>query len=302
MGVVADWQAALMGLDSLVLRETAFAYVRDCADRRGGTITRAELESFAFDGVGVRLIAPQQGINNPKVLDATISVVSAEGRYDDGAPSEGIWDYAYEGSTPHRTNKNLRRAYELGLPILYLERIRDGVYIPYTHVVVVGDRPGDLKFELALADVSQLGKPADDTPIERAYREAIVEQRLHQPKFRARVLTAYRTQCTVCHFRHAELLDAAHILGDKHERGEAVVTNGMSMCKIHHAAYDNNFLGITPDYEVRINTELLAEVDGPMLRYGLQEMHGAKLVLPRRVHERPDRERLAERFAEFLAS
>jgi len=289
-----------MGLDSLTLRESAFTYVRSCAERRGGTITRAELEGFTFDGVRVQLIAPMQGINNPAVLDACISVVSSpNGPYEDDAVSDGTWDYAYEGTTAGRTNIKLRRAMELGLPIIFLEKVRDGIYIPYTNVVVVGDRPHDLRFELALADVSQLGNPADDTAVERAYREVVVEQRLHQPKFRARVLTAYDTQCTVCHFKHAELLDAAHILGDKHERGDAVVTNGMSMCKIHHAAYDRNFLGVSPDYEIRIDVDLLNEVDGPMLRYGLQEMHGKQLILPKRASERPDRERLAERFAEF---
>lgn len=289
-----------MGIDSIELREAAFTYVREIANRKGGTVTRADLEAFTFAGVRVQLVAPMQGINNPAVLDACISVVSSPtGPYQDGAVSDGVWDYAYEGTTPGRTNIKLRRARELGLPILYLEKLRDGVYIPYTHVVVVGDRPHDLRFELALADVSQLGDPALDTPFERAYRQTVVEQRLHQPKFRARVLTAYETQCTVCHFKHAELLDAAHILGDKHERGDAVVTNGMAMCKIHHAAYDSNFLGVTPDYEIRINHALLAEKDGPMLKHGLQEMHGKKLVLPRRVAERPDRDRLAERFAEF---
>ncbi len=241
-----------------------------------------------------------QGINNPATLDACISVVSSPtGPYADGTVSDGVWDYAYEGTTTGRTNIKLRRAYELQLPILYLEKVRDGVYIPYTHVVVVEDRPADLRFELALADVSQLGDPADDTPVERAYRQVVVDQRLHQPKFRARVLTAYETQCTVCHFRHAELLDAAHILGDKHERGDAVVANGMAMCKIHHAAYDADFLGVTPDYEIRINNDLLLEKDGPMLRYGLQEMHGVKIIVPKRPKERPDRERLAERFSEF---
>jgi putative restriction endonuclease len=289
-----------VGIDSLTLREAAFAYVRATAARRGGTITRSELEAFTFAGVRVQLIAPMQGINNPKVLDACISVVSSpDGPYDDEVVSDGVWDYAYEGTTPGRTNIKLRRAKELGLPILYLERVRDGVYIPYTDVVVVGDRPHDLRFELALSDVSQLGKASEDTPVERAYRESVVQQRIHQPKFRARVLTAYETQCTVCHFRHAELLDAAHILSDRHERGDAVVTNGMAMCKIHHAAYDSNFLGVDANHTIHINRDLLAEKDGPMLRHGLQEMHGARIIVPKRVSERPDRDRLAERFAEF---
>jgi putative restriction endonuclease len=78
-----------------------------------------------------------------------------------------------------------------------------------------------------------------------------------------------------------------------------VVTNGLSLCKIHHAAYDRMLLGITPDYEVRINQRLLDEIDGPMLRHGLQEMHRRPLTLPRQRSDRPDPERLALRFEAF---
>jgi putative restriction endonuclease len=52
---------------------------------------------------------------------------------------------------------------------------------------------------------------------------------------------------------------------------------------------------------VRINSALLHEVDGPMLRHGLQDMHGRQIQLPERRNERPSRDRLAERFAEFAA-
>jgi putative restriction endonuclease len=45
---------------------------------------------------------------------------------------------------------------------------------------------------------------------------------------------------------------------------------------------------------------VLEEHDGPMLRYGLQEMHGTGLHLPRRAEHRPNREYLAERFERFL--
>ena len=85
--------------------------------------------------------------------------------------------------------------------------------------------------------------------------------------------------------------------------GLAVVTNGLSLCKIHHAAYDRQLLGITPDYRVDINRALLDEVDGPMLKHGLQEMHGEAIQLPKRDSEHPgDRDRLAARFALFEAS
>jgi putative restriction endonuclease len=74
------------------------------------------------------------------------------------------------------------------------------------------------------------------------------------------------------------------------------------MCKIHHAAFDRNLLGVSPDHRVQINRDLLEEIDGPMLRHGLQEMHGVTIQLPSRAAERPDRDRLAARFEQFLVS
>ncbi|MDL9978530.1 HNH endonuclease [Microbacterium sp. ASV49] len=114
------------------------------------------------------------------------------------------------------------------------------------------------------------------------------------------MLRAYASACTICDLKHAELLDAAHIVSDKEERGVPHVTNGLAMCKIHHAAYDRSLLGISPDYEVRIDRDLLDEIDGPMLRHGLQDMHGRHIRLPANRNARPDRELLSERFAQFV--
>ena len=38
--------------------------------------------------------------------------------------------------------------------------------------------------------------------------------------------------------------------------------NVLSLCKIHHAAYDKNILGISPDYQVKVRIDILDEVDG----------------------------------------
>jgi len=265
-----------------------------------GYLDRLTLERFTLDGHPLRLLAPQQGIMNPTELEASISAMnSLKGPYKDGSPANGVWDYAYQGETTRGTNTKLRRAMELELEIIYFEQIATNLYVPIYPVKVIGDRPHQLRFEFALSPLANLKSAIEDTPIERAYRDAIVRQRLHQPKFRARVLYAYSSQCTICHLRHAELLDAAHIIADKDDWGEAMVPNGMSMCKIHHAAYDGNFLGVTPDFEIRINSELLVEQDGPMLLHGLQEMHGAQIVLPARRSDYPDPERLDRRFREF---
>lgn len=57
-----------------------------------------------------------------------------------------------------------------------------------------------------------------------------------------------------------------------------------------------------PDYRLHVRRDILEELDGPMLRHGLQELHGGTLILPRRVVDRPNREYLAERFEEFRAA
>lgn len=71
------------------------------------------------------------------------------------------------------------------------------------------------------------------------------------------------------------------------------------MCKIHHAAYDSDLLGVDPDYRVLIRADVLEESNDPTLRYALQELHGSKLELPRQRAARPDRDLLAERFERF---
>ena len=70
-------------------------------------------------------------------------------------------------------------------------------------------------------------------------------------------------------------------------------------CKIHHAAYDRGIVGVRPDYVVQVRPDVLLEVDGPMLKHGIQDVHGWNLELPKRIGERPDRGLLAQRYEAF---
>jgi putative restriction endonuclease len=197
-------------------------------------------------------------------------------------------------------NLKLRRAYEEHAPLVYFQGVRPGVYVAFYPVFVVADDAANNAFVVALDDALKFfTDPLNLTIDERRYAERLVRQRLHQPAFRSRIMHAYQHSCAVCRLKHPELLDAAHIIQDIDVAGLANVNNGLALCKIHHAAYDRNLLGITPDYEVRINHGLLDEVDGPMLRHGLQEMHGTTLTLPPRNRDRPSREGLAVRWEDF---
>jgi putative restriction endonuclease len=97
-------------------------------------------------------------------------------------------------------------------------------------------------------------------------------------------------------------LDAAHILEDKHPQGIPAVSNGLALCAIHHKAYDKKVLAVKPDYSVEIQEKVLREIDGPMLKYGLQEFQGSMILLPRRFDQRPNRDALAERYSRFKAT
>jgi len=97
----------------------------------------------------------------------------------------------------------------------------------------------------------------------------LVRQRIHQQAFRERVVAAYRSQCAMCRLRHASLLDAAHIVPDS-EEGEPKVSNGLALCKLHHAAFDGFLVSVTPDYGIQVRTSVLEEEAGPILEHGLE--------------------------------
>jgi len=106
----------------------------------------------------------------------------------------------------------------------------------------------------------------------------------------------------MCRLRHTPLLDAAHILPDRDERGSPEIPNGVALCRIHHGAYDVGILGVDPEYRIHLRADVLEEHDGPMLRHGLQELHGGVIQTPRRAEHLPNRGYLAERFRGFRAA
>lgn len=274
------------------------------ATSEAGTVTREQLSALDLGFETRRLIDQSRGIWNPRDLQATLSVLSTpSGPYDDEALDGSVFRYDYRAGSTQGDNTKLRRAFELGLPIILFRKVGDRAFLPLFPVYVIADNFDQRHFLLGLDEsLRSLADPSNPTPTERRYISRLTRQRLHQPEFRAKVLLAYETSCAVCQLKHGRLLDAAHIIGDREDGGDPVVTNGLTLCKIHHASYDSNMLGISPDYTVHINRDLLEEVDGPMLKHGIQEMDKRPLSVPGRRVDQPDRERLATRYDAFLAS
>ncbi|NKY35334.1 restriction endonuclease [Nocardia speluncae] len=285
------------------LRQQIFKHLRDMT-QESVTVTREQLWSFDVDGEVYRLIDRSRGIRNPKEMNGTLSIMSdPDSGYEDEELGGSLFAYSYRAGSDASDNTKLRRAIELKLPLILLRKILPGLYYPVFPVYAVDDDRENQRFLIALdEELRSVKNPRQLEPVEKRYAERITKQRIHQPEFRERILLAYQRQCAVCNLKHRELLDAAHIIADTQPHGTATVDNGLSLCKIHHAAYDANFLGISPDFEVKINKDLLEEKDGPMLEHGIQAMHDRPLVIPAKPTDHPSRSRLDERYTEFLAA
>lgn len=284
------------------LRVQIMDWVRERAEASGGFVHRLELLSYRVGDRDLPIIDFSRGIRNPRDFSSTLSIVTtANGPYGDAEAEDGLLHYAYRKGDPWSgDNRKLRTAMETGQPLILFRKEQPNYLTPVMPVYVVDDEPENRQFIIALDEAFRfMGDLRDLAEPQRAYARRLAKQRLHQPAFRTRVLLAYETRCAVCQLRHGSLLDAAHIVPDTEERGLPTTSNGLAMCKIHHAAYDQNMLGVSPDYQVAINREVLEEIDGPMLRHGIQEMHGRTIGLPVRVKDRPDRELLAWRWERF---
>jgi putative restriction endonuclease len=293
------------------VRVAAFDFLAEQRAIHGDVLPRRVLErGFPFEGRRIHLVSPQ-GIFKPALLpEMPLSITTApmmEGRsrpYADEIGEDGLIRYRYRGTDPdHRDNQGLRRTLGERVPLIYFHGIERGLYFAAWPVYVIADDPRALCFTVAVGEALDLGgthqvqeAPSD---MQRRYLGIETKRRLHQAGFRVRVLRAYQQHCAICSLRHAELLDAAHILPDGHPRGEPVVPNGLALCKLHHAAFDSHILGIRPDCTVDLRTDILNESDGPMLTHGLQHFQNARIWLPRHLDDRPDIAFLEERYSIF---
>jgi putative restriction endonuclease len=288
------------------MRVAMFAHLDDVSAKHPDGIPSKVINSFKFEGGDVPLIV-QSGIRKPKDLSAALTIRTAytppggQAPYEDEVDYEGNLRYKMRGTDPrHSDNRALREAMRRGVPLAYFYPIARGVYHAIYPAYLIEEDTTRHEFAVALGE-SLDGVAAAGRVAERQYSLELTLRRLHQVVFRPKVLRAYQSQCALCRLRHPPLLDAAHILPDHHHRGDPVVPNGLAMCKIHHAAYDANIIGIRPDCVVEVRNDILTEIDGPMLRHGLQEMHGTTILLPRSRDDYPDPDRLGERWEQFRA-
>lgn len=275
---------------------------------------------FPFKGARIPWVNPQQGIFKPRQMQHLLSIRTvhpAKGRkvwYDDQREvhrqiftGSDVVDYAFMGTDPEAfQNRWLKEAWRARTPVIYFLGIAPGLYLPVFPVLVAEWQPEKLRVQIAFStEQMSTDSPAITTmesTVERRYALRQVKQRLHQATFREAVIDAYGGRCALSGLPETLLIDAAHIVSDKDERlGQPVVPNGLPLSKIHHAAFDSHLIGIDPDFKIHVAERLLEQRDGPMLE-ALKQLDQRTILLPKREKDRPDRERLELRFAEFKSA
>jgi putative restriction endonuclease len=295
------------------IRTAAFIHVRRMLELRDPLTSEDLARGFMFRGQRIPLFNRYRGIFKPKEMKYLLSIKTvipkkgAKVWYDDQrAAHDQIYqgdetiDYSFMGENPEAAdNRWLREAMQNRIPVIYFLGAYPGHYHAIIPATIVSWNAKSLHAEVSVGLPGELQADPEETALERRYALRQVKVRLHQTLFRAAVIAAYGGRCALSGLPEMSLLDAAHIAADGNELlGQPIVTNGLPLSKLHHAAFDNHLIGVDPDYRIIVSDRLLSTRDGPTLE-ALKSLHGNRINFPRRPKDRPDRRRLAVRFAAF---
>ncbi len=128
-----------------------------------------------------------------------------------------------------------------------------------------------------------------------------VKKRINQDFFRKTVLSSYNNKCCITGINNPSLIEACHIVGwSEDEANRTNPRNGLSLNRLFHKAYDENFIGISPDYEVFVSEKFfgakLKDVEESTISF-VRGFNRKKLILPHRFY--PDRDMLAMHYEKF---
>jgi putative restriction endonuclease len=295
------------------IRTAAFIHVRRMLETRDLLTSEDLALGFRFRGERIPLINPRRGIFKPRQMKHLLSIKTVAPKkgarvwYDDQrAAHNQIYEgdetveYSFMGADPEAAdNRWLRDAMMSRVPLVYFLGALPGHYHAIVPATIVAWNAESLRAEVSVGLPGELRADPQETALERRYALRQVKARLHQTLFRAAVIAAYGGRCALSGLPEPSLLDAAHIAADGDElHGQPVITNGLPLTKLHHAAFDRHLIGITADYRIVVSQRLLDTRDGPTLD-ALKSLHSSQIKFPRRERDRPDRDRLALRFEAF---
>lgn len=287
------------------IRLAALNRVRELREMWGDSIPESELAKGVAYGGNVILLKGPQGIFKPRQLtDGPLTIMSTLGsKYEDELLDEAN-TLRYDYAPPNREHENvgLKNLMAAGTPVILLKQVKGKPrpeYMVVAPLYVEGFDDHLRQFTLSTrADLT----PRTDNQgglvlreIRKAYGETTVQTRLHQAYFRRDVLSVYRNRCCVCEIRVRPLLQGAHIVPDSEAASAPVVQNGLSLCSLHHAAYDRSILRIKADYTIAIEQDWI-EAGDSFGRVSLSEFSGQRIAVPADAAHKPNPQFLDWRF------
>lgn len=85
-------------------------------------------------------------------------------------------------------------------------------------------------------------------------RETIIKTRVNQSFFRSTILSSYNQKCCITGLSIPDFLVASHIVPwKKDEKNRLNPHNGLCLNSIHDRAFDQGFITVTTDYEIKIS-------------------------------------------------
>jgi putative restriction endonuclease len=117
---------------------------------------------------------------------------------------------------------------------------------------------------------------------------------VRDPKFKVKVYDAYDNRCAMCGIQ-LELVEAAHIVPHSHEMGTDEIGNGISLCALHHSAYDRSLIFFDEDFNILINNSKMEYLEKIGLDSGFRKFKALsfdKVQLPTNHILRPNIENI----------
>lgn len=85
-------------------------------------------------------------------------------------------------------------------------------------------------------------------------RETTIKTRVNQSFFRSAILSSYNLKCCITGLSIPQLLSASHIKPWKIDtENRTNPHNGLCLSNIHHQAFDEGFITVTPDYKIKVS-------------------------------------------------
>jgi putative restriction endonuclease len=127
------------------------------------------------------------------------------------------------------------------------------------------------------------GLNEDELPKEGKEREQLVRVRVNQRFFRTAVLASYESRCCITGLGIPSLLSASHIAPwAKDSKNRMNPRNGLCLNLLHHKAFDEGLLTITPDFRVQVCRSITESVEDEPTRSFFSRYDGQLSRLPRR--------------------